>query len=196
MNGFWVGRRVEVKPECVTGYSRMKENDGGCGTIVAELGNGWVRVKLDKIKTSMALLYRTNELILLEKGGGQAMDNLKEAHRIMQQNCGINIGDTVRVVRKAKSGEMGWTATWVEDMDERVGKQGVVGNIYNSEDTLGIAILHYNFPFFALEKVEPVKPVTARDKVMSLLADSDLGCGKENIIEAVGLVMDEVEGKK
>ena len=196
MDEFWVGRRVEVKPECVTSYSRMKENDGGCGTIVEERGDGWVRVKLDKVKTSMALLYKTNELILLEKRREQAMDNLKEAHRTMQQNCGINIGDIVRVVRKAKSHEMGWTAIWLEDMDKAVGKEGVVGNIYNSEDILGIAVLHYNFPFFALEKVEPVKPVTTRDKVMALLEKSDLGCSVDNIIEAMGLVMDEVEAKK
>ena len=124
------------------------------------------------------------------------MDNLKEAHRIMQQNCGINIGDTVRVVRRAKSREMGWTAIWLEDMDKAVGKEGVVGNIYNSEDILGIAVLHYNFPFFALEKVESAQPVTVRDKVMALLEKSDLGCSVDNIIEAMGLVMDEVEAKK
>ena len=124
------------------------------------------------------------------------MSDLRKAHQTMQENCGINVGDTVRVLRKAETQEMGWTADWNPDMDKCIGKQGVVTYIHSSSAVLGIEVLCWNFPFFVLEKVKDAEPQTTRDKVMALLEDSDLGCGKDNIIEAVGLIMDEIEDKK
>jgi hypothetical protein len=72
----------------------------------------------------------------------------------MQNNCGIKIGDKVKVLRKAKSFENGWACSWNEEMDEYVGRTGKVFDIA----FFGIDVEFYSsswyFPFFVLEKVE------------------------------------------
>jgi hypothetical protein len=75
----------------------------------------------------------------------------------MQEACGIKEGDTVRVLRKAMDGEMGWTSSWVSPfMDAFIGVTGVVKEysgsagfrVSFSDDGLG-----WWFPFFVLEKI-------------------------------------------
>ena len=81
---------------------------------------------------------------------------LKEAYMIMQENCGIEVGDTVKVLRKAKDNEMGWKDLWNFKMDSIVGEEAKVESL----DGNGI-YLHFNdthkrwwFPFFVLEIVK------------------------------------------
>ena len=45
-----------------------------------------------------------------------------EGHR----NCGISVGDKVRVTRKAESRKAGWDNWWEEGMDEFVGETVIV----------------------------------------------------------------------
>jgi len=84
---------------------------------------------------------------------------LREAYLKMQEKCGIDEGDTVKVLRKAENYEMGWGAFWEETMN------GAIGNTYKviiKNGTTGIALdfkkcVNWNFPFFVLELVEKKK---------------------------------------
>jgi hypothetical protein len=84
---------------------------------------------------------------------------LREAYLKMQDNCGIEEGDTVKVLRKAENYEMGWTTFWEESMNKTIGnkykvrrKTGMVGFELDLGDTAS-----WNFPFFVLELVEKKK---------------------------------------
>jgi hypothetical protein len=84
---------------------------------------------------------------------------VEEAYQVMQDNCGIKVGDKVRVLRKAKSFEMGWDTIWVSFMDEYIGS---IGKVLGSLDIHGLKVgfddgSEYAFPFFVLEKVEKYK---------------------------------------
>ena len=61
--------------------------------------------------------------------------NIQEAYNVMQENCGINVGDKVRILRKAKSCEMGWGNTYGQKMDELVGQIREVKAIGQRRDT-------------------------------------------------------------
>jgi hypothetical protein len=82
---------------------------------------------------------------------------LQDAYLAMQEACGIKAGDTVRVLRKAEDGEMGWDQVWDSVfMDKYVGDAGVVEECYGSNGLLvqfpgGKGWL---FPFFVLEKIK------------------------------------------
>jgi hypothetical protein len=75
--------------------------------------------------------------------------DLKAAYDILQKNCGIKVGDTVKVLRKAVCGEMGWSDNWEPFMDVCVGKTYKVQAICE----YGLTVNGYNFPFFVLEKI-------------------------------------------
>jgi len=78
------------------------------------------------------------------------------------KKCGINVGDKVKVKRKAEDLEAGWSDSWVSDMDSAVGRIGVVIGkngkygfelrfrpIKSKVDPTG-----YTFPYYVLEKVK------------------------------------------
>ena len=81
--------------------------------------------------------------------------NIDEAYQIMSKESGINIGDTVRVMRKASNYEMGWPTAWASDMDKMIGNEytvvEIVNGVYNLDNL-------YWFPFFVLENIKPAKP--------------------------------------
>ena len=71
------------------------------------------------------------------------------------KECGIKVGDTVRVLRKAENEESGWVLGWLSEMDDNIGKTGVVerddgksGFYVAISDTCGRF-----YPYFVLEKV-------------------------------------------
>ena len=82
----------------------------------------------------------------------------KEAYLVGHENCGIEVGDKVRIKRKAKDRELGWKNSWVEEMNIAVGK---VGEVRSDKGECGFT-LHFSnkaingfvFPFFVLEKVK------------------------------------------
>ncbi len=83
-----------------------------------------------------------------------------EGHR----NCGIKVGDRVRVTRKAEDGENGWNNSWagmengpLPGMDAYI---GVEGEVVADLDDYGFGIkiedceaFGYAFPYFILEKI-------------------------------------------
>jgi hypothetical protein len=82
-------------------------------------------------------------------------ETLQEDYLKMQGNCGIKVGDKVRVLRKAESYEMGWNCDWIEDMDNCIGEIGEVVDINPGGFDIKFKDLAYwCFPFFVLEKVE------------------------------------------
>ncbi len=83
---------------------------------------------------------------------------IEEAYRVMQEANGLKAGDTVRVLRKAESREMGWITCWCNGMDACVGEKGTVKKVTNRSVGVffeGNIKTWYNFPFFVLEKIEP-----------------------------------------
>ena len=81
--------------------------------------------------------------------------NIEEAYQIMSKESGINIGDTVKVIRKASDYEMGWATTWDPYMDKMIGNEYTISEIVNG-------VYHLDdlcwFPFFVLEKIKSAKP--------------------------------------
>lgn len=81
--------------------------------------------------------------------------DIKEAYKVMQENCGIEVGDKVRVLRKAKDYEMGWGNSWADGMDDWIGNEFIVNKVWDGEGIkLDTNDDYYNFPFFVLEIVE------------------------------------------
>jgi len=90
----------------------------------------------------------------------------KEAYEVLQAASGIKVGDTVKVLRRAKDSEMGWGGLWLIDMNPCVGREFTVLYI-QKEGSIKLNTIErastrhdYWFPFFVLEKVidAPLKP--------------------------------------
>ena len=75
-----------------------------------------------------------------------------EGHR----NCGIKVGDRVRVARKAESEEGGWDNDWIGSMDEFIGK---LGEVQGYGGLVGFKVFvrefqdYFHYPYFVLEKI-------------------------------------------
>jgi len=79
--------------------------------------------------------------------------NVEDAYLLMQENCGIKVGDEVKVLRAAKSRENGWGDDWVKKMDYQVGSNFVVSSLHERS---GVKLSSgYWVPFFVLEKIIP-----------------------------------------
>lgn len=87
--------------------------------------------------------------------------NLIEAHVLMQNNCGIEIGDEVKVLRIANGKELGWGNIWDKHMDNTVGECGTVKEINPCFGILVEFVKYYDescswwYPWFVLEVVKP-----------------------------------------
>lgn len=79
-------------------------------------------------------------------------NHLTEHYNALQKECGINIGDTVKVLRAAKHYELGWGTTWEEEMSLMVGKTLKVVDIQEDDGIYLEDGLFY--PFFVLEVVK------------------------------------------
>ena len=88
--------------------------------------------------------------------------DIEEAYVKMAKASGIQVGDTVKVLRRAQSYEMGWDNAWPVKMDMYVGKTGVVKK---NKIHAGFAVqfpndeASWDFPFFVLEVVLKEKPI-------------------------------------
>ena len=95
---------------------------------------------------------------------GYTNPDLRLAYLRAEKNCGLKIGDKVRVKFKVKDHTLGWACNWADQMDEFIGKEFKIlefGNtIYNSANIRSRGILldteyqNYWFPYFCLEKVK------------------------------------------
>lgn len=74
-----------------------------------------------------------------------------------QETSGLEVGDTVKVTRKAESFESGWPEVWLEVKNKFIGHEFKIKNV---NDRFGIGLrydedeLSWHFPYFVLEKVE------------------------------------------
>lgn len=87
--------------------------------------------------------------------------NTQQAYTVLQKVCGINVGDTVRVLRKVNGDSMGWVNSWQDEMDELLNPESTAV-VVSIDDGHGIKLDNgYQYPFFVLEVVESAfKPIT------------------------------------
>ena len=78
----------------------------------------------------------------------------KQADWLTETGCKPN--SVVLITATAKRGQLGWAATWAEDMDDKVGQYGLVENVAATQ-ACGIRVRFHAdswvFPYFVL-KVE------------------------------------------
>ena len=85
---------------------------------------------------------------------------MEKTYEERQAECGLKVGDTVKISQKAEHDENGWNNGWHKDMDTWVGKTGEI-----IEDVKGSGFKvfceeennSFFFPYFVLEKVEEKK---------------------------------------
>jgi len=92
-------------------------------------------------------------------------DPTEEDYFAAQGQCGIEVGDWVRVERSAETGEQGWKVYWNPKMDSHIGGEyrvsyctvfGVVLDLRDSERS-------FYFPYFVLSKVDPPESKPAEE---------------------------------
>ena len=85
---------------------------------------------------------------------------MKKAYKERQDECGLKVGDKVKILRMAEDDEDGWDNFWPEDADIWVGR---TGEIIEDGEGHGLKVFleeendWYFFPYFVLEKVEEKK---------------------------------------
>lgn len=85
----------------------------------------------------------------------QQQAELKAAYLIMHKASGLKVGDTVRVIRRVKSHQMGWDVHWNSDMNRSVGK---TFRITKDGGWTGFTLGEwFTYPWFCLELVEAGK---------------------------------------
>ena len=83
--------------------------------------------------------------------------DIKEAYKVMQENCGIEVGDKVKVERLFKLGEFGVGFSRGGIPNRIVGETGTVRRASYSSFTVDFDGESWALPFFALELVEKAK---------------------------------------
>lgn len=128
-----------------------------------EVGD-WVRLKEDVEPAKAGQIYNVQ---LAQNNGLWLADNFsrigfralyyqleKVDYKTAQAECGLKVGDKVRVVRKAETHEKGWSDSWISPMYSLIGTENTIASI----GLAGVGIRSNNsdfyFPFFVLEKVE------------------------------------------
>lgn len=98
---------------------------------------------------------------------------MEKSYEERQRECGLKVGDKVKILRKVVSFEDGWENYWSEGADTWVGKTGV---IIGDSKVVGLKVFleeeddWWYFPYFVLEKVEDnetpkhVDPVKQEEK--------------------------------
>lgn len=79
-----------------------------------------------------------------------------QAKQWIEEN-NLEVGDYVKVTRKANENEHGWKGLWLDDMDESVAKTLMVKDIGICDNNIGLEDDYY-YPYFVLEKIELPKP--------------------------------------
>ena len=84
-----------------------------------------------------------------------------KTYKERQAECGLKVGDKVKILRKVVNYEDGWGNTWNEKgMDDFVGR---IGKIVGKHPYAGFHVFCegledlYRYPYFVLEKVEEKK---------------------------------------
>ena len=92
----------------------------------------------------------------------------KEDYIKAQANCGIKVGDEVRIFRKAIDNENGWNDSWVGSMDNYIGASGTVTKI----DTAGIEVkvsmsIAFSYPYFVLQKLNNMEHKITTENILA-----------------------------
>jgi hypothetical protein len=78
-----------------------------------------------------------------------------DAYKLLESQCGIGVGDVVKILRKVEPYSLGWNVFWNSEMDDSVGKEFKVVDINRD----GIRLQNdFYYPFFALQFVKKAKP--------------------------------------
>jgi len=94
----------------------------------------------------------------------------RQAYETMHRECGLQVGDTVRVLRWPKKGEWGWPGEPPVE-DHAAGFCGKIVDVGSVSLTVVSEGYEYELPFFVLETVNKVVRVKMSDDVEALLAD-------------------------
>ena len=95
--------------------------------------------------------------------------------------CGIKVGDSVKIIRRAESNEQGWGMVWVHGMNNAVGK---IGTVYRDTKGSGFAVRiegineDYCYPYHVLKKV--ATPGITLEKVFDTLRPDLSDCAGIN----------------
>ena len=101
---------------------------------------------------------------------------MEKSYEERQRECGLKVGDKVKILRRAEAEEEGWNNDWCESMNEFIGK---IGKVISNQGEAGIKVevCEFNnwwyFPYFVLEKVEDnetpkhVEPVKREEKKLT-----------------------------
>ena len=112
---------------------------------------------------------------------------MEKSYEERQRECGLKVGDKVKILRKVVSFEDGWDNYWSEGADTWVGKTGV---IIGDSKVVGLKVFleeddWWYFPYFVLEKVEDnetpkhVEPVRQEEKKLTnYKVFTTLDCGE------------------
>lgn len=101
------------------------------------------------------------------EGAKEMNMSVAEAYKVMQANCGIEVGDTVKVLRKAGDYENGWAYSWAFPLDAVVGETAVVTHL---DGEFGICLSNSDgcyVPFFILELVKKGKKLPEPIRISS-----------------------------
>ena len=109
-------------------------------------------IMTDGYRYAQCIPYEGNEHLL---GTADSPTQKEKSYKERQSECGIQVGDTVKITRKAESCEDGWDDCWSGRMDKFIGETGTVKKIDNEHGIkLEIDGETWLFPYFVLEKVE------------------------------------------
>lgn len=85
------------------------------------------------------------------------MTTAEKVYRDAQAACGPEVGDYVRVIRKAYNHEAGWDNAWPTNMDKTIGMVGKVVEVSRTGIRISFASPVnecWYFPYFVLEKTD------------------------------------------
>lgn len=85
---------------------------------------------------------------------------MEKTYKERQNECGLKVGDKVKILRKVVDYEDGWDSCWPEDANTWVGKTGEI--LRDGKDAGFKVFLEeenncWYFPYFVLEKIEEKK---------------------------------------
>ena len=123
-----------------------------------------------------------------------------QSYEERQAECGLEVGDFVKILRKAKDDENGWDNYWPEEADTWVGK---TGEIIEDGGGVGLKVFleeendWWFFPYFVLEKVEDketpkhVEPVKQEEKKFTFYSVFTAQCSEEDFFFITAISKEE-----
>lgn len=103
-----------------------------------------------------------------------------------QEKAGFAVGDTVEIIRKANSRELGWANSWQPAMNNIFGKQVIIGEFRGAS---GIRFVgqEYCYPFFILKLVKHKQIYSVGQHFMNYDDEYILTCVETDKINMISL---------